>query len=145
MTSAVTAWDLFLRLITLFSESRPMPPNSSWVLPLMSWGRPARSALNRSNLRSSSGKTLYLRGLDQEEPLQVVQPVGVLGGHVAGLGPVVGGVELPDVVVERGQLLAGLPRGGVAGHRGPALVVDAAVDEHLEVLGLVTFGGSRPR
>ena len=29
----------------------------------------------------------------------------------------------------------------VAGDRGPALVVDAAVDERLEVLGLVTLGG----
>ena len=37
-----------------------MPPNRICVLPLMSCGRPARSALKRSNVRSSSGSTLYL-------------------------------------------------------------------------------------
>ena len=53
-------WDLFLVTTTEFSLSRPMPPKSSWRFPLMSWGRPARSALNRSTRRSSSGNTLYL-------------------------------------------------------------------------------------
>jgi hypothetical protein len=35
-------------LITLFSDNRPIPPNGIWVLPLTSWGRPARPELNRS-------------------------------------------------------------------------------------------------
>ena len=56
-----------------------------------------------------------------------------------GLGPVVGGVQLPDVVVE-GRHLGRLPRDAVPGDRGPALVVDAAVDEHLEVLRLAVLG-----
>src|SRR4029453_2779426 len=59
-TSPVTAWDLFLMLTTEFSDSRPMPPNSSWELPLISIGRPAISALMPSAARSSSGSTLYL-------------------------------------------------------------------------------------
>ncbi len=113
------------------------------MLPVISCGRPARSALNRSNLRSSSGKTLYFAGLHHEEPLQVVHAFGMLVDHVPRLGPVVGCVELPHVVVEGGQLLARLPRGGVPRHRGPAPVVDAAVHEHLEVLGLVALRGVR--
>jgi hypothetical protein len=60
MIWAVTAWDLFLMTTTEFSDSRLMPPNSSWRLPQISWGRPARSALKRSTRRSSNGKTLYL-------------------------------------------------------------------------------------
>ena len=58
---------------------------------------------------------VVLAGLDQEQPLQVAQPVGMLGGHVVGLGPVVGGVQLPDVVVERRQLLAATPTGWSGG------------------------------
>jgi hypothetical protein len=59
-TWAVMAWDLFLMTTTEFSLSRLMPRNSSWDLPRMSWGRPARSGLSRSTRRSSNGKTLYL-------------------------------------------------------------------------------------
>ena len=78
--------------------------------------------------------------LDQEQPLQLAQLLGILGGDVVGLGPVVRCVELPDVVVDRRQLGADHPRDAVTGRRGPALVVDAAVDEHLEVLGLAVLG-----
>ena len=42
-TSAVTAWDLFLTLTTVFSVRRPMPPKSTCELPLISVGRPASS------------------------------------------------------------------------------------------------------
>ncbi len=56
--SAVTECDLFLRFRTQFSERRPMPPNSSWVLPLIRTGRPAVSGLIFSIIRSSSGSTL---------------------------------------------------------------------------------------
>ncbi len=68
----------------------------------------------------------------------------MLLGEVVRLRPVgVGVVELPDVVVEgrHDGVDAGLPRRAVLGHRGPALVVDAAVAEHLEVLRLVALGG----
>ena len=56
--SAVTEWDLFLMLRTQFSDKRPMPPNSSWVFPLISTGRPAMSGLIFSATRSSIGNTL---------------------------------------------------------------------------------------
>ena len=71
--------------------------------------------------------------------------VGVLLGEVVGLAPVGGGVvQLPAVVVEGRCLLADQDPGRlVPGHRGPALVVDAAVAEHLEVLGLVPVGRVR--
>jgi hypothetical protein len=82
-----------------------------------------------------------LGGLQQEQPLQVPQPFGVFGGDVAGLGPVLRGVQLPDVIVQRRELLLLTPGGRVAGYGGPALVVDAAVDKDLEVLRLVLLGG----
>jgi hypothetical protein len=82
---------------------------------------------------------VVLGRLDQPEALELMQLVGMLGRQVPGLAPVAGGVvQLPAVVVERGCLLPDQdPRGLVPGDRGPALVVDAAVAEHLEVLGLV--------
>ena len=54
-------------------------------------------------------------------------------------------VELPDVVVERRQLASSTHGVRVPRHRGPALVVDAAVAEHLEVLRLVALGRRRRR
>jgi hypothetical protein len=56
--SAVTEWLLFLMLRTQFSDSRPMPPNKSWVVPLTSTGRPAVSGFIFSTTRSSIGNTL---------------------------------------------------------------------------------------
>ena len=64
-------------------------------------------------------------------------------GQVVRLAPVfIGVVELPGVVVEcRGFLARDYePRRLVPRHRGPALVVDAAVAEHLEVLCLMLLG-----
>ena len=58
-TSAVMENDLFFMLTTLFSESRPMPGKKSWEVPWMRVGRPARSGLKRSPLRSSRGSTWY--------------------------------------------------------------------------------------
>ena len=65
---------------------------------------------------------------------------GIAAGLVVGLTPVARFVELPDVVLERRQRLPHQPRDRVAGDRSPALVVDAAVAEHLEVLRLVAIG-----
>ena len=50
--------------------------------------------------------------------------------------------ELPHVVLQR-RTFGEQPRDAVAGDRGPALVVDAAVAEHLEVLQVVTLRGVR--
>ena len=76
-----------------------------------------------------------LRCLEEEEPLHVVQPIGILRREIASLGPVGRRVvELPDVVVERHHLAGDDPGRAVLGDRGPALVVDPAVADHLEVL-----------
>ena len=83
---------------------------------------------------------------DQELPLQLGQLVRHLRGQVVGLGPVgIGVVELPDVVVEGGRLRRELPGDGVAGDRRPAVDVDAAVAEHLEVLDGVPVLRARRR
>ena len=107
------------------------------MLPLISCGRPARSGLKRSNVRSSSGSALYFVGLDDEETLQLGELLRVLLRQVLRLRPVgVRVVQLPHVVVER-ALVGADPRHAVPRHRRPSLVVDAAVAEHLEVLRLV--------
>ena len=141
-TSAVIACDLFLKLRIDASVSRPMPPNSSWRLPFTVCGRPAMSALARSANRSSSGSTLYLTASISHSRWRARSFSGVLGSEVVRLRPVGGGVvQLPHVVVERRERDdAGLPRGAVLGDGGPALVEDAAVAHHLEVLRLVPFG-----
>ena len=88
---------------------------------------------------------MVLLGLALEHLLQLAQPVGVLVGEVAGLAPVVGVVvELPDVLVEGAlRRVHHLPGDPVPGHRCPALVVDAAVADHLEVLRGVPVLGLR--
>ncbi|CAB4713163.1 unannotated protein [freshwater metagenome] len=85
---------------------------------------------------------VVLLRLGEEERLQLGQPLGVIGGDVAGLGPVRRGVvELPAVLVERRQLdLTDGPRRAVLGDGGPAFVVDPAVAVHLEVLRHVLLG-----
>ena len=85
---------------------------------------------------------VVLDRFDQPQPLQLVQLLRHLLRQVVGLRPVLAAVvELPHVVVERRHLLAAHhPRRAVLGHRAPALVVDAAVAEHLEVLRLVPLG-----
>ena len=52
-------------------------------------------------------------------------------------------VELPDVLVERGDLGLRDPRRRVLRHRRPAAVIDAAVAADLEVLRLVAVGRGR--
>ncbi len=82
------------------------------------------------------------RGLNQEQPLQLVQLAGHLAGEVACLGRIFRSVvELPFVVVEGDADVAHrLPRRSVFGHRRPSFVVDAAVAEDLEILRLMPLG-----
>ena len=140
--SAVTECDLFLMLRTEFSDRRPMPPNRIWVLPLISTGRPASIGVHPLRDPIVERQHVVACRLDQPQALQFVQLFRHLLGQVVRLAPVlVGVVELPDVVVEgRGLLADQEPRRLVPRHRGPALVVDAAVAEHLEVLRLVPLG-----
>jgi hypothetical protein len=55
---AVTLNDRFLTSMTLPSLRRFMPGNNTWVVPVISWGRPAMVAFSRSKRRSSIGSTL---------------------------------------------------------------------------------------
>src|SRR3954447_3071083 len=83
-------------------------------------------------------------GLFEPQFLQLRQLLRHLGGEIVRLAPVGGRVvQLPDVVRERWQGFEH-PRHAVVRDGGPALVVDAAVAEHLEVLRLVTVGLGRP-
>ena len=142
-TSAVTENDLFLMLRTLDSDRRPIPPNSTCELPRTSCGRPAMSALSRSAVRSSSGSTLYFVASMQPQALELVQLVGHLlrRGRSTGSSP----ASRRRAPRRRRRTPARLraahdPRRAVLGHRAPALVVDAAVAEHLEVLQVVALG-----
>ena len=137
-SSAVIANDLFLFATTEFSDSRPMPPKRSCEVPRTSCGRPARSGLKRSKRRSSSGRTLYFAASIRKRRCSSCSFSGLSRGEVVRLRPVVRAVELPDVVVER-RHLGRHPGNAVPGDSGPALVVDAAVAEHLEVLRRVAI------
>ena len=100
-TSAVTENDLFLMTTTLFSVSRPIPPKSSCELPRTSCGRPARSALKRSNRRSSSGSTPYLAASIRKSRCSSASFSGIsFARSRAWVQSVRAVVQLPDVVVE---------------------------------------------
>ena len=144
-TSAVTENDLFLMLTTLFSERRPMPGKNSWESPRIRLGRPGDVGVEAFAGAVVDREHVVLGGLDEPEPLQLGQHLRMLGSQVAGLAVVaVAVVQLPDVVVERRQSAADHdPRGLVLGDRAPALVVDPAVAEHLEVLQVVPLGRVR--
>ena len=139
--SAVTAWDLFFTLSTTFSVSRPIPPNSTWLLPADQRRTSGQVGVEPLDAPVVEREDLVLRPLEQELLLQVSQHLGVVGCEVVGLGPVVWCVELPDGRRRTAGAACRVPRSRVPGDRGPALVVDAPVDEHLEVLGLVPLCG----
>ena len=111
-----------------------MPANSSCDLPLMRVGRPGQLGVEALGPTVVQWQHVVLHRLDQEQALQLMQPLRHLLGKIVGLRPVVRGVQLPNVVVV-GRHLHRSPRQAVPRHRRPALVVDAAVDPHLEVLG----------
>ena len=85
---------------------------------------------------------VVLPRLLEEQGLQLRELLGLLGGEIVRLRPVAVGVELPHVVLERRQLGPHDPRRRMAGDGGPAVVVDAAVAEHLEVLRRPALGGA---
>src|SRR4029450_1930472 len=127
----------------------------SWDFPWISVGRPARSGSNRSTRRSSSGSTLYftasirksrwsswsLSGCSFERSCACVQSSGAYSSHTSSSNAGRAGCGTQGVL------------GGGSGGRAPGRVwavdlltsvgVDAAVDEHLEVLRLVTIGRRR--
>ena len=141
-TSAVIENDLFLMLTTLFSDSRPMPGKNSWEVPVDEGRPPGQVGVEALAAAVVERQHVVLHRLDEPQPLELGQPLGLLGGEVARLAEVAGGavVELPDVVVEGPHVrVDDQPRRLVLGDRAPALVVDAAVAEHLEVLEVVAL------
>ena len=110
-------------------------------MPVTSWGPAGDVRVEALEATIVEREHVVFRGLDQEQALQIAQLVGLVVGKVIGLGPVVRSIELPDVVVEGGRLGRD-PGDAVPRHSGPALVVDAAIAEHLEVLGRVPIGGA---
>ena len=104
---AVTVNDRFLMSRTLPSLSRFIPGNSTWDVPVISCGRPAIVAFSRSNRRSSIGRTLYRTASISHSRCSFASRSGCRR-QISGLGPVVVAViQLPDVVVQRGQHLVG--------------------------------------
>ena len=85
---------------------------------------------------------VVLDRLDQPQPLQLGQFLRILGGDVLRLRPVVGAVELPDILVERRRRI-GLPRRSMLRHRRPTLMIDAAIAHHLEILDGMSLGRLR--
>ena len=139
-TSAVTEYDLFCVTTSEPSLSRHMPPNRICELPLISCGRPARSGLKRSNVRSSSGSTLYLVASIRKSRCSSASFSGFSLARSCDWVQSVFVSYSSQTSSSNAALVGAHPRDAVPGHRGPALVIDAAVAEHLEVLRLVPLG-----
>ena len=94
-------------------------------------------------VRSSIGSTWYLSSFLHEQGLHLLQLRGLLGSQVLGETEIVPHVvEVPDIGGQRRQV-ARLPWRAVDGAGQPAIVVDRAIAEHLEVLRLVPLGRLR--
>ena len=117
-----------------------MPPNRICVLPLISCGRPARSGLNRSNVRSSSGSTLYLAASIRNRRCSSASFFGFSFARSCACVQSLLVSYSSQTSSSNAALVGAQPRHAVPGHRRPALVIDAAVAEHLEVLRLVPLG-----
>ena len=105
---------------------------------------PGRSTgSSRSEVRSSMGSTLYFVASMSQSRCSLASRSGRSAARSwAWLKSMRAVVELPDVVVERGHHAADHDPGrAVLGDRAPALVVDPAVAEHLEVLQVVPLRG----
>ena len=105
----------------------------------MSWGRPREVGVEALGAAVVERQHVVAGRFDQEQAVELGELLGLLLRQVVGLRPIIRRVELPDVGVDW-WVLGEEPRDAVASDSGPTLVVDAAVDEHLEVLGLAVLG-----
>ena len=113
-----------------------MPPKSTNLRRArLPYGLPA---LHNATVPSRSGSTWWRPGLDPPALDHLRQLARLLRREIARFAPVLlDVVELPAILVESGVRL--VPR-----HRLPAVVPDAAVAEHLEVLAAgILFAVSR--
>ena len=119
-----------------------MPPNSNCRLPLISCGRPAMSGLARSAKRSSSGSTLYLTASISHSRCSSCSFCGfAFARSFAWVQSVFVSYSSQTSSSKAGSCTCPVSHGvRCSRDRRPALVVDAAVAEHLEVLRLVPLG-----
>src|SRR5882724_11585585 len=86
---------------------------------------------------------MILDRLLREEVLKLLQLSGILRGEIVGLAEVLGYmVEFPRVLGER-RKRHHQPRNRMARARHPAIVIDAAIAKHLEILSRVCLLGFR--
>ena len=84
---------------------------------------------------------MILDRLFHEEVLKFFQLRRILGGQIIGFAEIFGHViEFPYVLRERWERHH-QPRDGVPGAGNPAIVIDAAITKHLEVLSSVRLLG----
>src|SRR5438105_15709859 len=82
---------------------------------------------------------MILDRLLREEVLKLFQLSGILRGEIVGLAEVLGYmVEFPSVLGER-RKRHHQPGNGMARARHPAIVIDAAITKHLEILSGMCF------
>ena len=99
--SAVTACDLFLMTTTEFSRQPAHAPEEELRVAADQLRAAGEIGVEALEAPVVERQDVVPRRLDQEQPLELGELLGLLGGEVVGLGPVVGPVELPDVVVDR--------------------------------------------
>lgn len=81
---------------------------------------------------------VVLGGLNPKQVLQFTELIRLLVGKVHSFAEVLGDiVEFPLIGIDTGRLAHDPWRDGRGGGRDPAIVVDRAVHEHLEILGVV--------
>jgi hypothetical protein len=146
-TSAVTECDLFFVLIAVFSESRRIRGRGAGVWTLHHQRATRDVRVDALGFPVVERKDVVLGRLEVEQALQLGDLFGHLLREIVGLRPILGRVvELPDVVAQWRLRTHHHPRQvAVPGDGRPALVIDAAVADHLEVLRLVPLGGLRCR
>ena len=88
---------------TMFSDRRPMPPNEQLALAPHQRRTSGQVRVEAFHATVVERQHVVLRRLEEELALQVGQLVRVLGGQVVRLGPVVGPVQLPDIVLDGRQ------------------------------------------
>ncbi len=97
----MTAYDLFFITTTEFSVSRPMPAEQDLAVAVDELRPPGQVRVEALDAAVVERQDVVLAGLDEEQPLEMGQPLGLLRREVMRLRPVVGAVQLPDVVVVR--------------------------------------------
>ena len=121
-----------------------MPPNRSCELPRIELRPAGQVGVEPLEAPVVERQHVVLPGLDQEQALELAR--ASRAARPRGRAPASSrrGRRAPRRRRRR-RHLGRHPRDAVAGDRGPALVVDAAVAEHLEVLRLAALGRRRRR